>query len=163
MSKRIIVIMYDGAEPSADLIARISAQIKVADPKAKGADAFTYNFDELAAILAKKAVRSVKSQEEETDVIAKSLTVIGRYLADVPFEHDVEFMIDVSNRIKIARMNLGIETNKAFINALDVIDGFNVKMTAPRKKIMEKYKLSKEKLNFIITTYRIYKNGKDLA
>jgi len=163
MNKRIIVIMYDGAEPSADLIARMSAQIKVVNPEAEGVEAFTYSFDELAAILAKKSVRSVKVAGEETDVVTKALTIIGRYFADVPFDHDVEFMIDVSNRIKVARMNLGIETNKAFIDALTVIEGFNFKMTASRRKAMEMYKLSKEKLQFIITAYRIYKNGKDLA
>ena len=163
MSKRIIVIMYDGAEPSADLIARISAQIKAVNPKAEGIDAFTYSFDELAAILAKKSVRSTKTTEEEADLITKSLTIIGRYFADVPFDHDVEFMIDVSNRIKTARMNMGIETNKAFINALTVVTESNFKMTAPRRKAMEKYKLSKEKLQFIVTAYRIYKNGKDMA
>ncbi len=163
MNKRIIVIMYDGAEPSADLIARMSAQIKVVNPEAESVEAFTYSFDELAAILAKKSVRSVKVAGEETDVVTKALTIIGRYFADVPFDHDVEFMIDVSNRIKVARMNLGIETNKAFIDALTVIEGFNFKMTASRRKAMEMYKLSKEKLQFIITAYRIYKNGKDLA
>lgn len=163
MNKRIIVIMYDGAEPSADLIAKISAHIKAINPEAEGVDAFTYNFDELAAILVKKSVRSVKQTEEKTDLITKSLIVIGRYFANVPFDRDVEFMIDVSNRIKVARMNLGIETNKAFIDALTIIEGFNFKMTASRKKVMEMYNLSKEKLQFIITAYRIYKNGKDMA
>lgn len=163
MSKRIIVIMYDGVEPSADLIAKISAPIKAVNPEKKDADVFTYNFNELAAILLKKSVRSAKATEEETDVVAKSLIVIGKALANVPFWRDVEFMIEVSNRIKTARMNLGDETNKAFINALDVIDSFDIRLTAHRKKIMEEYKLSREKLQFIITAYRIYKNGKDLA
>ncbi len=163
MNKRIIVVMFDGEEPSADLIARISAQVKVINPGAESIEAFTYNFDELAAILVKKSARAVKTGDEDADVVATSLTVIGRFLADVPYASYVDFMMEVSNRIKMARLNMAIETNSAFIDALEIIEDYSFKMTPHRRKIMEVYKLSKEKLQFIITAYRIYKNGKDLA